>query len=90
MCFNDNSTFDIYRVSSRICTQANYMRQVGPVNRDELRELATAYKDGIPKPTKVNGTRWIDHKYKVRTWLQFSWKNVQLFMNCAFSYQYYY
>ena len=66
MCFNDNSTFDIYRVSSRICTQANYMRQVGPVNRDELRELATAYKDGIPKPTKVNGTRWIDHKYKVK------------------------
>ena len=64
--FQDNSTFDIYRVSSRICTQANYMRQVGPVNRDELRELATAYKDGIPKPTKVNGTRWIDHKYKVK------------------------
>lgn len=49
----------------------HYLYRNSPKRLRELRELATAYEGGIPKPTKVNGTRWIDHKYKVRTCYNF-------------------
>ena len=28
-----------------------------------LHELSSAYQESIPKPTKANGTIWLEHKY---------------------------
>ena len=41
-----------------------YLHQKSPKCFRELRELSEAYDKSLPKPTKCNGTRWIDHKYK--------------------------
>ena len=41
-----------------------YLYQKNPKCLRELRELSEAYDKLLPKPTKCNGTRWIDHKYK--------------------------
>jgi hypothetical protein len=45
----------------------HYLYEKSPKRLRELRELATAYEGGIPKPTKATGTRWIEHKYKVKS-----------------------
>ena len=41
-----------------------YLHQKSPKCFRELRELSEAYDKSLPKPTRCNGTRWIDHKYK--------------------------
>ena len=28
-----------------------------------LKELSAAYEESIPKPTKLTGARWLEHKY---------------------------
>ena len=40
-----------------------YLYQKSPKRLRELRELSDAYEKSLPKPTKCNGTRWIDHKF---------------------------
>ena len=44
----------------------HYLYQKSAKRLRERREFATAYEGGIPKPTKATGTRWIEHKYKVK------------------------
>ena len=44
-----------------------YLYQKSPKRLRELRQLATVYEGSIPKPTKATGTRWIEHKYKVKS-----------------------
>ena len=41
-----------------------YLYQKSPKRYRELKELGEIYEKTIPKPTKANGTRWIDHKYR--------------------------
>ena len=45
----------------------HYLYQKSPERLRELCEFAPAYEGGIPKPTKATGTRWIEHKYKLKS-----------------------
>ena len=55
-----------------------YLYQKSSKRLRELRELADAYEKTIPKPTKCNGTRWIDHKYKA---MQIVYENYGVFIS---------
>ena len=41
-----------------------YLYQKSPKRYRELKELSEDYEKSIPAPNKVNGRRWIDHKYR--------------------------
>ena len=41
--------------------------QKSPKRLRELRKLAEAYEEGVDKPVKASGTRWIDHKVRAVT-----------------------
>ena len=43
--------------------QLYYLCEKSPVRLRVLHELSSAYQELIPKPTKANGTRWLEHKY---------------------------
>ena len=40
-----------------------WLYQKGPKRLTQLKELSKAFEKSIPKPTKTDGTRWINFKF---------------------------
>ena len=41
-----------------------WLYQKSPKRLTQLKELSEAFETSIPKPTKADGTRWIDFKFQ--------------------------
>ena len=41
-----------------------WLYEKSPKRLAQLKELSEAFKKSIPKPTKADGTRWIDFKFR--------------------------
>ena len=71
-CFNHRmelafkDAFDkspVFQKIDNFLLQLYYMYQKSPKRLRGLHEMSVAYQESIPKPTKANGTRWLEHKY---------------------------
>ena len=56
------STF--YSNISEMLSKLYWLYQKSPKRLTQLKELSEAFEKSIPKPTKADGTRWIDFKFR--------------------------
>ena len=56
------STF--YSNINEMLSKLYWLYQKSPKRLTQLKELSEAFEKSIPKPTKADGTRWIDFKFR--------------------------
>ena len=64
LAFKDVFTTIHFKNIEEMLVKLYYLYQRNPKHLRELQGLSEACDMSLPKPTKCNGTRWIDHKYR--------------------------
>ena len=59
--FNESA---FYSNIDEMLSKLYWLYQKSPKRLTELKELSEVFEKSIPKPTKTDGTRWIDFKYR--------------------------
>ena len=57
------STF--YSNINEMLSKLYWLYQKSPKRLTQLKELSESFEKSIPKPSKADGTRWIDFKFQV-------------------------